>query len=234
MIEFKRYFRVISWDLVRDSLVVGSCLTGMGVILVMGGVNVYSNLMNSGNVMFEQQPWIPVSLSALPAIGTFSIKFLVNFIPARFTRHYQITVNGLSIVFLLCWTLFFALEFHNNSGGGIDMTSMTSLETPGTSTSSFAIQYTISQLLAELFVAATLFLAADDIAKKYFHPDTIIENPEYTFIENEYQRQSKAHSELLIKRNEKNGQLARLQAMKKAYITEITASYFNIAAQLKP
>jgi hypothetical protein len=230
MIDFKRYFRVISWDLVRDSLVVGSCLTGMGVILVMGGVNVYSNLMNSGNIMFQQQPWIPISLSALPAIGTFSIKFLVNFIPERFTRHYQITVNGLSIVCLLFWSLFFALEFHNNSGGSIDMTS---LETPGTSEVSFAIQYTISQLLAELFVAATLFMAADDIAKKYMI-DGKSANPDYVAIENEYKEQNRIHSELLTKRNEKNGQLARLQAMKKAYITEITASYFNIAAQLKP
>lgn len=225
--DIKPSFKAPTKSLARDGLLTGSSLAGSCALLLASGVAVYSNLMNSGNMVFIQNPWIPAALSVLPAVGAFSFKLMANVMPERYQEPYRITINALSIFSILCWIVCFGVEFHNNGGGEIDLT-MT--EAPS---SHFAVALTISQLLAEILCAATLFLAADAIAQKYIS-DQKIENPDYQALQKEYQQESKIYAELLAKRNEKEGRLKKLQMLKDIYIKEQIASFFNISAQLKP
>jgi predicted transcriptional regulator len=216
----------INYTLIRDGLIILSCFIASAIVMIMGGANCYANLVNSGAFEGGMQ-WIAFTLSCLPAIGSFSIKFLSNLIPERFKTPYAITINGLSIVSLLAWAAFFALSFSNNTP--INMESVTQEEP----VSSFAIQYTLAQILAELFLAANLFQVADETVSKYLS-ERKIQNPDYVRVQEEYDTQSKIHAELLNQRNEKQGMLKKLEALKHAYISEQVASYFNIASQLKP
>jgi hypothetical protein len=215
----------MNYTLLRDGMIVASCLLGSGIVLIMGGANCYVNLINSG--AFEGMEWVAFTLSCLPAIGSFSIKFFSNLISDRYKNPYAIVINGLSIVSLLAWSIFFALSFSNNTPINLDSMGQES------NSHNFAIPYTLSQILAELFCAATLFLVADESVAKYIR-ESKTDNPDYIKLEQTYAHQAEIHHKLLSQRNEKLGLLKKYEALKKAYITEQVTSYFNIASQLKP
>lgn len=214
----------INWTFVRDGFIVISALSGTAVVLAMSALNVYANLVNSGS--FVEMEWIAASLSVLPAIGTFSIKFLANLIGEQHRKKYAIIVNSLTIAMLVLWAVGFAFQFHNNAGGEIDL----SLSSEG-SGSNYAVLYTMSQILCEIMLAASLFLAAEDIYTKYAS-DIHVPNPAYVRAENEYQKQLALHRQLLAERAEKSGQLKQIQARETTYFQENMTAFLSLSGQL--
>jgi hypothetical protein len=212
----------VNWTLARDGGIVVGALSGMAALLAMASLNVFSNLMNSGSMMFLDHPWIAASLSVLPAIATFSVKYLGQLLPDKVKKHYGLALHGAAVVSLLIWVVTFAFQFHNNAGGELNLDMVAASTAPD-----FAVAYTIAQLLTEILVAACLFTACEDIYQKYASEE-LVENPSYTLAHQQYLEAKNHLHQLQEKLKADSGELKKLIAKRKIFVSENILTYLNL------
>jgi hypothetical protein len=212
----------INWTFLRDGGLVACALGGMGLLLAMASLNVFSNLMNSGSMVFMEHPWIAASLSVLPAASSFSVKYLGQLLPEKYRKHYSLILHGMAVMSLLVWCLTFGYQFHNNAGGEFNLDVGNSSAAPD-----FGVAYTIAQLLTEVLVSACLFVTVEDIYQKYAN-DTLVENPTYTVALQHYQEAKNRLKDLQDKRKANLGELKTLNAKRNIFVSENMATFLNL------
>lgn len=195
------------WD-IRDIITYSFAMILVPVVFLMGGANVYANLMASGQLVFIENPWIAVCLSCIVPAGSVALKFISNFFETYKTKKfYTMFIFGLTALIMLIWCIAFSLNFSGISGS-IDWDSMGESKGKGS-------LLVLTQLLAEILIGTALFLAADDIAQKH------AQEPRSTELRNAqaaYDRHSAKHEILRDKRNAIHALIIKLTAAKQSSI----------------
>lgn len=151
-------------------LLLSVCLV---LALFMGSANIYANLMSE--IAFMENPWLAVILSGLMPAGSTGVKFISNFFEyAKTKKRYALCVYSLTAIFLLAWSAVFAMNF-NGSSGGMDWDAI------GEGDGGKGAWLVWIQITSELLIAASIFLAIEDITLKYA-PDCPKENSERDLI----------------------------------------------------
>lgn len=191
----------------------------------MSWANVYAVLMSSGNVVFLDDHWLAVCLGALAPTASMSIKFITNRMHFDSTRrHFALCVYVLTALAIAAWTVLFADNFSGISGE-IDWNAL--LDSGGESTEKYFLW---TQLGAEMLVAASLFLAAEDIWLKY-QPDSFLDNSEFLALKRAHDTLVPEHESVGRERAEVHGQLAEILAKREAFINEQVAEYINLRSR---
>jgi len=186
--------------------------------MVMGATNVYSNLMSSGQPVFLDNPWMAISISMLVPAGSCAIKFIANFFEFNLSKkRYALIVYSSVAITLLLWTIFFAQEFTG-------VTSEIDWDALGEESSDKGAWLVWVQIVAEILVAAALFLAAEDISLKY-SPESYRENPEYINALDAFKKHQSQHSALREQRGQNHASIIGLEARRQAYINDCLAEF---------
>ena len=181
----------------------------------MGAANVYANLMASGEPVFIEQPWLAVFLSGLVPAGATALKFISGFFDyARTKKRYALSIYVVTALVLLIWSVSFSLNFTGVTGG-MDWDAF------GQDDGGKGPFLVWIQIVAEILVAAALFLAAEDIYLKYA-PDSYIENLDYLNSAKALKAHSAEHDALRDTRNANHARIAQLTAARQAFINERT------------
>ena len=192
--------------------------------LALGAANIYANLMASGEQVFIDQPWLAVMLSTLVPAGSTAIKFISNiFEYERSKKRYTHLIYVLCTISLLVWAVCFALNF-NGASGSIDWDSLSD-ETSGKGTMLVGVQ-----IIAEILIAAALFLAAEDIAHKY-SPQLLRESLDYTCAHDALNAHIASHEELREIRGITHARRVELEAARSSFINEQIANYLAIRSR---
>ena len=200
-------------------LTIGSMLTLLGT----GAANVYSNIISSGNPVFIERPILAVLLSALFPAGAFSLKFLRDILEEdRSRKRYTKSIFTATIVSLLLWVFQFAIHFPG-------ITAEIDWDNLGESSGSGSVMVA-SQLIAELLVSVTLYLAATDISYRY-GPDPLIPNPEHIALQDELQNHRHEHELLSKELGSKRGQLKQLESRRQSYTNKVVSKYMSLRIQ---
>ena len=214
------FLQMKTYDQISLTLLVPTLIT----TLIMGAANVYSNLMASGEPVFLEQPALAVFLSMLMPAGSTALKFISNFFDYQSTKkRYALFIYSLTAFALLAWSVLFAMNF-TGVAGGIDW------ETLGESDSGTGSFLVWIQLVAEILVAAALFLAAEEIYLKYV-PNDYTENPDYTNAKKALDAHIISHEKLRDARGKNIADIAVLNAARKAFINERMADYMALRAR---
>ncbi len=218
------------WEL-SDQLTGGFLFISLCIVMVMSGANIYSNLMASGEVVFIEQPWLAICIAALAPCASASFKMMSSFFEYQSTKKkYALCVHALTLLITLAWTVSFALNF-TGVGGGLDLDAMLD----GDGGKGAALVWL--QLVCEILVAASLFLALGEIAIKY-SPFILTENPDHSNISKSLKSHKDDHDKLCEKSAELGKDIARLEAGKEIFINDhiaelnATVSRFNSINQL--
>lgn len=202
----------------RDQIamvMLGTCLIAA---MVMGAANVFSNLISSGQPIFLEHPWMAIAISTLIPAGSCAIKFIGNFFEFSLSKkRFALFIYSATSLVLLVWSGLFAHEFTGVTGG-LDVESMIN----SSSTHSGALVWV--QLVAEILVAAALFIAAEDIAFKYA-PECYRENPDYLNTINARNQHLTAHNALRDQRGQAHARMVVLQATRTIAINEAVADF---------
>lgn len=217
----------MSFATAKDMLVgTTSLLLGCTVVL-MGASNVYSIIMASGTPAFLENPKLAMMLSGLLPIGSVALKFFSNYLPHdKAKKRYTITIYALSALSLLAWIILFGKTFHS-AGSGIDWSSFGAQENEASQGDVF----TVVQLLAELFVGATLFIVTGDIFSTY-SPTMLLPNPAYEERRQNIESMRINHEKLADDFKRKQTRFEVLQAARKAYINTQLAIFMRQSARL--
>lgn len=151
----------------RISLIV--LLVAAVVTAGIGFSNIFSTLMASGEPVYLESKWLAaLTASSLP-LASLAIERIYHFLKLDATRYrYVMVVFSSTAVFAVWWVLAFSSQF-DAVGTGF---SFDDLGGGGKDTSLVRIQ-----LLLEMFTAASLGLAVDQISRRY-SPDSNDINPE--------------------------------------------------------
>lgn len=148
------------------------------------------------------------------------MKFVVDTFESDQTKaRYIKTLNVLTVIVLLTWTVLFALTFDGQSEG-IDLDAM--LEANPASSA-----LTWIQLVAELLVGFVLTQTAADNYAKYA-PNVYVSNPEYLEIKATLEEHSQSHEALREEINERSGGIAELEASRQIFMNEMVALFINM------
>ncbi|MEM9388081.1 MAG: hypothetical protein AAGA68_23700 [Pseudomonadota bacterium] len=200
-------------------------LPGLAAALGMGAVNVYANLMASGQPVFIEQPWLAAFLSGLLPAGSTALKFVSGFFEySRTKKRYALVVYILTGVALLAWCITFAMNFSGVSGG-IDW------DTLGKSNGKGSLLVGL-QLTAELLAATALFLAAEDIALRYA-PDSYVESPDFINATRVLRAHRTGHEALAARRSDLQGRLKAEEAKRDAAINDRVAAFLSYRARMQ-
>lgn len=147
--------------------------TGFGLMCVVSGVNVYSNIMASEEVVFLDQPWLAALISVLAPCAGLAIKFISHFFDThKAKKQYAGVVFALTALSLLIWMILFSVQF-NGVSSGFDIEA--ALDGAGGKGSPWLVFF---QLFSEVATSAALFLAMQNIEILYT-PELKRNNPEY-------------------------------------------------------
>lgn len=151
----------------RISLIV--LLAAAAITVGIGFSNIFSTLMASGEPVYLQSPWLAaLTASSLP-LASLAIERMYHFFKLDVTRYrYVMAVFSSTAIFAVWWVLAFSSQF-DAVGTGF---SFDDLDGGGKDTNLVRIQ-----LLLEMFTAASLGLAVDQICRRY-SPDSNEINPE--------------------------------------------------------
>ncbi len=204
----------------KDKVIVVVSLTSALVVLFMGAANVYANIMGSGNPTFIENSYLAVIISMLLPAGAVAMKFVTDIFESDKTKaRYVKTLNILTVVAMLAWTVLFAQTFDGQSAG-IDLDEMLKAN-PASS------MLTWIQLLAELLVGFVLCQTASDTHAKYAQ-NSYIRNPERTEIEAVLEEHSDSHEALRDDLNSRTGREAELNAGCQIFVNEMVALFLNM------
>lgn len=212
------------WQL-KDQILLSLILTFLCISVFMSGSNVYAILMSSGNPVFLDDPWLAVCLSALAPTASMSVKFITNRMQFESTRQrFALCVYVLTAILIVSWTILFADNFSGITGE-IDWNAL--LDSSDESTEKYFLW---TQLVAEMLVTSSLFLAGEDIWLKY-HRDGRQDNPEFLALIRARDELSPEHERLGKDRAEVHGQLTEILAKRQAFINEQVAEYINLRSR---
>lgn len=212
---------------IKDILVGATGILLGCAVVGMGASNVYAIIMASGTPAFLDNPKLAIMLSGLLPIGSVALKFFSNYLPSdRAKKRYTMTMYGLSAISLIAWVVLFGMTFQS-AGSGIDWDSFGAASNSGMKGEFF----TVVQLLAELFVGATLFIVAGDIFSMY-SPTTLLANPAYEERKQNLESMRTAHNKIADNFKQKQARFEVLRAARKAYINTQLAAYMRLSARL--
>ncbi|MES2662122.1 MAG: hypothetical protein V4629_02345 [Pseudomonadota bacterium] len=187
------------------------------ISMVMGTANVYSNLVESGITIFIEKPHLALCLSLLVPAASCSLKFVSNFIDFyKNQRKYGLCIYILTGITLLVWTVFFSLNF-NGVSSSFNAEEMEGFQWKGSC-------FVWIQLLSEILVSASLFLALEDIFNKY-SPDYYCDNLEYVELDAAWKIHCAEHKALTEECAEKRQHLNQFIANRQAFINSQVAEY---------
>lgn len=193
--------------------------------LVMSASNVYANLMSSGEAVYLEQPWIAVMISLLAPAASIAIKFMGHaFERYSSIKRYTHTIYTLTAFSFIAWIGLFALNYSGVTGG-IDWDMLG--DSNGNSAGSALV---FTQLLTEILVGGTLFLAAQDIALKYT-PELYRENLAYMNAVKARDEHLKGHTALTEKRNRNHIRLTQLKAERQTTINRKLADFIDLSTR---
>lgn len=209
-----------SWTL-KDQIIFCCSLVFMVIVLSAGAGNVYSAIMAKAIPIFLEHPMLGVLLSCLLPAGSVALHSVGEFLGSDRARHrYALLISCLTFVLLMAWAILFGLTFQIGDDA-IALEDLIQHAEPARPTSSI---YTIVQLLAELFCGTALALTASHTHGRYSR-DTTISNDEMEFLDRRI-AQIQARLETPDVSREAVERQAKLQAMRKAYSTEMVALYW--------
>lgn len=207
----------LSWEL-SDQLTGGFLFICLCVVMVMSGANVYANLMASGERAFLEQPWLAVCISALAPCASASFKMLASAFDYQSSKkQYALGVHVLTLIITLAWTVAFAMNF-TGASGALDLDAMMD----GDGGKGAALVWL--QLVCEILVGASLFLALGEIALKY-SPFIFTENPDHINITKALKTHKEEHERLCEKSSEIAKKIIRLESAKDVFINERLADF---------
>ena len=204
----------------KDKVVVVVSLVSALIVLSMGASNVYVTIMGSGNPTFIENPFLAVIISMLLPAGSVAMEFVANIFESDKAKgRYVKTLNILTVVTLLAWTVLFSMTF-DGQGAGIDLDEMLTAN-PASS------GLTWIQLLAELLVGFVLCQTASDTHAKYAQ-NSYIRNPEYSEIQAVLQEHSKSHETLRDELNSRTGRKAEKDTGCRIFVNDMIALFLNM------
>lgn len=193
--------------------------------LVMSGVNVFSNLISSGEPVYVQQPLIPMFISLLAPASSITIKYIGSifehnyFYKKCFTKFVFLS----SFVSFLVWIAFFSASY-SGAASGFDW------EAAESGSGDLGSWLAFMQLLTEVLVGGALFLALQDIFLKY-SPDYYEDNLAYIAAVKTRNVHLALHTALREERNNNHIRLTVLKAERQAYINEKLVEFINLQSR---
>ncbi|MBI1274508.1 hypothetical protein GC177_00865 [bacterium] len=212
----------------RDKLVGWLCILLGSIVVVMGAGNIYSTVMAAGIPVFLDHPALALMLAAMVPIGSVALKHFTQFITHdRAYYLYVYTVYAATVLFMLAWIVQFAATF-GAASSGIDWNSFTTdaAEDGGHSGASFVIV----QLLADIFVGTSLFLAAGNRFSLY-EKTTRRPNPDYRENKSSLKELREDHAPMADKVTQLKGRLEPLRAARQVYVNNQLVAYLKRAAR---
>lgn len=192
----------------------------MFIMLATGTINVYTNIMSSGNPLFLETPFFAVLISMLFPAGTFSLKYLRESIENEgLKKFFTQSVYILTFFSILFWGHQFSLNFTGLSAG-IDLDSLSK----SMGTGHLMIE---AQLLAEFMVSVSSYFALIDNFNLYL-PDSKDNDPESLHCEKVRDEHFQTHEKLLQELNEKTGRLEQLKDDCQAFVNLAIAKFLSL------
>ena len=206
----KEVVRFKDWE--RFDLFLFILIGGLSLLAaVMGAANVYTGLMASGQPVFIDAPYLAVFISMLVPAGSACIKFVSNFFDyAGSKKRYALCVYLAAGLALFAWTIVFAMNF-SGVAGDIDWNA---LMEPGGKGGGLLVWL---QLVAEMLVAAALFLAAEGIYFKY-SPHAYRENLEYINLGKALKTHKEGHEALSAMRAKTHARITELENARDVFV----------------
>lgn len=193
--------------------------------LVMGTANVYSNLLVSGEAVFIEQPYLAVFIAMLMPAGSTAIKFISNFFEYQSTKkRYALLIYSLTGIVLFIWSYLFSMSF-TGVASDIDWESLGEVQNQNDSFLDWM------QLVAEILVSASLFLAAEEIYLKY-SPNLFTESVEHINAKKALDAHTQTYEKLRDARNQNIADIAVLTAARGAFINKNIAEFMAMRARM--
>ncbi len=202
------------WD------VVDQCATVILIFLItavwgMGGANVYAVLLNSGQPLYIEQPWIAVSLSMIVPAFSACLKFSHHiFIDPKAKHRFAQGVYLSTVLALLGWTIAFSISFQGVNGE-FDWPDLGE----ETTTDYTSIVLVWLQLSAEILIGGALAIALTDRVSKYF-PNCLMTNPVWLSLDAAYKAECSALDPLDTQYSVDKKRLVRLRNKRQTYVQE--------------
>ena len=134
-------------------------------LLAMGAANVTVNLLNSGNETFITQPWSAALFGSIVPGTAIAAEGIHHFIRSNEVRRFYILgMFGSGLAAAGVWIFSFAQEFQGVSTG-IDWDALAGAAASG---GHGGARLVWTQILAEIFLGAGLFMTIDQISRKYW------------------------------------------------------------------
>jgi lysylphosphatidylglycerol synthetase-like protein (DUF2156 family) len=201
------------------------CIMLALIMLGMGASNIFAIIMASGTPVFLEEPRLAWMLSGLLPIGAFSLEFFKHHLPSdKAKTRCTLLIYALTAILLLTWIVMFAFAYGNPSSD-IDLNTL--LES---SAHDLGQSFTMVQLLAELFVGASLFMTSGELFAKY-SPTKLVANPDYeraVILLSQIQRDYEAKNCIL---NQKKARLRNIDATLKLYLGEEMVKFERLSAR---
>lgn len=211
----------------RDWLLVALCFIIAFLVLGMSAVNVFSIIEASRIPLFLERPELAWMLSGLLPIGAFALEFLKrHFTTDRAKYRYTMLVYSLTASLLLIWIVLFALVY-GNPASGMDVDALMGQS----SGNPLDMILTMTQLLAELFVGASLFMAGGDLLDRH-SPTRLIANPDYEEAAALLKAMRQEHETCTALLNDLKGSGTSLQAASRLWMQEQMLLFKRLRAQL--
>lgn len=196
------------------------------VLMAMASINVFSNLMASGEGVFVKHPWMAAMISMLAAAGSLAVKFGVEaFHSPNHRRRYTQCVYLAASVSLLIWLPLFALKFK----GVASEPSFMPLDVNSGDAAGSAL--VLAQLVAEMLVGAALFQAAMAIYQRYV-PDNPEINPDYLANQKDVESQERVLAALMKERRQVTKVVTRLENEREKLVIENATAYIANKARM--
>ena len=207
------------WEL-KDQITIVFCVIALVLVMGAGMVNIHTNIQASGSPVFLENPWLSVMLSLLLPISASVTKFFVDMIETdRYRRLYIRFMFMFTLLTSIIWTGLFA-QVYEGPAAGLDLDSLGE-------TNSLASWLTGCQLLLEGLVGASLFLMIGKLQSKYA-PGTYARNTESLVVNEIIKARTPDYDASRALRNGTRARLVELEALEKAFVTEMGALYLTL------
>lgn len=208
-----------------DLVLFGSAIAGGVSAAVMGSENLYANMMASMSPIFLETPSLARSLSFLLPLGSLALKFASGYFPTnKSQKRYELTVFISSAISLGVWACLFA-QTYPGVAAPLDMDSLLSGSQGGSS-------LVLMQLLVELLVGSSLWIAANGIYRKN-QPDYLDDNPQYTALLKTVNKQREAVKTLGMEYGICQAEVSELEAQRDLYVRQRLAKFSVLRSHLQ-
>lgn len=195
------------------------------VLLFTAGSNVYSSLMGSGNPVFIEHPELAILISFLFPCSVFSVKFFKScFLQAKSKRAFDKVVYSLSTFAIFNWIFWLSIVYGSGASTGIDLENLDG-------NTGYESVLMFSQLVCELLVSTSLFLAASHIYERH-SPGTYFINHERLDVDKEFELKTQTNGTLSEEVFAIEEQLTELKNIRQAFINDQVAKFLSLRGRL--